>query len=41
MRHQPCPECDGYGSVHVRSTRTHHLITIYRPCCEGSGEEAQ
>lgn len=41
MRHRPCPECDGYGSVHVRSTHAHHLITIYRPCCEGSGEEAQ
>lgn len=41
MRHRPCPECDGYGSVRVRSTRTNSLIVIHCPCCEGTGEEAQ
>ncbi|MEU7860299.1 hypothetical protein [Nonomuraea sp. NPDC049141] len=40
MRDRHCPECGGYGSVRVRSIRTHRLITIYCPCCEGTGEEA-
>lgn len=45
MRHRPCPECGGYGSVRIRPTHTHththNLIVINCPCCEGSGEEAQ
>lgn len=41
MRDRPCPECDGYGSVRVRSIQSHLLIIVYCPSCEGSGEEAQ
>jgi len=41
MRHRPCPECDGFGSVRVRSTRTHHLLVIHCPHYEGTGKEAQ